>query len=437
MIFTKNKALLDFFIFDSSYRHNMVYEISGNESDIGLVDYTMYEPDNDDDYPSYIAKKSSNGKDLVYHPITKTWVEVGSFKQPSERYIKRVYNKIRDIVCWDATYGCFIVGGYERTYGDKSDSFRALPQWTRARTSYIEDWTYIPVHSYFKETFYKVKYPRFVGYFTEKSEDSEGWSSGFFHLKDTKTYTVPTVSGSPNGEKPSEDAVYDWWEGKWVTPGKYRLPGKLNEKDLNEYGWRVWDTALGIYRKPRDWVDKNWLDDYSKLIVDGTVAYGGHIIPAYSMWAYALGIQGDKYVGARADGNYAKGAEEQRAKLIEYMKGEGPKAANPNPAPKLTDQNAVVEKVAKSGYDTGYSRESYSVVQMKGYGYTPNKFGRYDAIAPINKWVAGPDTPEWLKRLLPAYSDAKNSEAEWVVQTDPDNPSQKGYWAVSKVRVKQ
>ena len=101
MIFTKNKALLDFFIFDSTYRHNMVYEISGEESDIGLVDYTMFEPDNDDDYPSYIAKKSSNGKDLVYHPITKAWVEVGSFKQPSERYTKRVYGKTRDIVCWD------------------------------------------------------------------------------------------------------------------------------------------------------------------------------------------------------------------------------------------------------------------------------------------------------------------------------------------------
>ena len=431
MIFTKNKSLLNFFNFDSSYRHNMVCEISGEQSDIGLVDYTMYEPDNDDDYPSYIAKKSSNGKDLVYHPITKTWVEVGSFKQPSERYIKRVYNKIRDIVCWDKTYGCFIVGGYERTHGDKSDYFRALPQWTRARTSYIEDWRYIPVEYPLKETFYKVKYPRFVGYFTEKSEDSEGWSSGFFHLKETKTHTIPTVSGSPNGEKPSEDAVYDWWEGKWVTPGKYRLPGKLNEKDWGEYGWRVWDTALGIYRKPRDWVDKNWLDDYSNLIVDGTVAYGGHIIPAYNMWAYALGIQGDKYVGARADGNYAEEAERQRAKLIKYMKDD--KSA---PVSRVTDQNAFVEKPVHSIPEFSDSRYLYSEDRMLRYGYEPNKFGRYDAIAPINKLVEASDTPEHLKRLLPTYSDAKNSEVEWVVQTDPDNPSQKGYWAVKHVRVK-
>lgn len=119
------------------------------------------------------------------------------------------------------------------------------------------------------------------------------------------------------------------------------------------------------------------------------------------------------------------------------MKGEGPKVAKPEPAPKLTDQNAVVEKVPNSGRDTGYSRESYSKEQMAGYGYKPNKFGRYDAIAPITKWVAAPNTPDWLKRLLPAYSDAKQSEVEWVVQTDPDNPGQQGYWAVSKVRVKQ
>lgn len=110
--------------------------------------------------------------------------------------------------------------------------------------------------------------------------------------------------------------------------------------------------------------------------------------------------------------------------------------ASPTPTARVTDQNAVIEKVPNSGRDTGYSRESYSVQQMQITGYEPNKYGRYDAIAPITKWVAGANTPEWLKNILPQYSDAKDSEVEWVVQTDPDNPSQQGYWAVSKVRVK-
>lgn len=113
------------------------------------------------------------------------------------------------------------------------------------------------------------------------------------------------------------------------------------------------------------------------------------------------------------------------------------RAPEPAKPTRVTDQNAVVEKVPNSGQDTGYSRESYSVEQMRITGYEPNKYGRYDAIAPITKWVAGANTPEWLKNILPQYSDAKNSEVEWVVQTDPDNPSQRGYWAVSKVRVKR
>ncbi len=112
------------------------------------------------------------------------------------------------------------------------------------------------------------------------------------------------------------------------------------------------------------------------------------------------------------------------------------RAPEPAKPTRVTDQNAVVEKVAKSGYDTGYSRESYSKEQMRISGYEPNKWGRYDAIAPINKWVAGEGTPDWLKKILPQYSDAMDSEVEWVAQTDPDNPSQQGYWAVSKVRVK-
>lgn len=118
----------------------------------------------------------------------------------------------------------------------------------------------------------------------------------------------------------------------------------------------------------------------------------------------------------------------------------GSEAPTRAPAPakpaRVTDKNAVVEKVPKSGHDTGYSRESYSKEQMRISGYEPNKWGRYDAIAPINKWVADSNAPNWLKGILPQYSDAKNSKVEWVAQTDPDNPSQQGYWAVSKVRVK-
>jgi hypothetical protein len=118
----------------------------------------------------------------------------------------------------------------------------------------------------------------------------------------------------------------------------------------------------------------------------------------------------------------------------------GSEAPTRAPAPakpvRVIDQNAVVEKVPKSGHDTGYSRESYSKEQMRISGYEPNKWGRYDAIAPINKWVPDSNTPQWLRDILPQYSDAKNSEVEWVAQTDPDNPSQQGYWAVSKVRVK-
>lgn len=112
------------------------------------------------------------------------------------------------------------------------------------------------------------------------------------------------------------------------------------------------------------------------------------------------------------------------------------RAPEPAKPTRVTDKNAVVEKVPESGHATGYSRESYSKEQMRLYGYEPNKWGRYDAIAPINKWVAGEGTPNWLKEILPQYSDAENSEVEWVTQTDPDNPSQQGYWAVSKVRVK-
>lgn len=109
------------------------------------------------------------------------------------------------------------------------------------------------------------------------------------------------------------------------------------------------------------------------------------------------------------------------------------RAPEPAKPTRVTDKNAVVVKEAHNGEDFGYSRQSYSDVQMQIYGYTANKFGRYDAVAPITKWVGASDTPDYLKRALPKYYDAKQSEVEWVAQTDPENPSQEGYYAVKYV----
>lgn len=103
----------------------------------------------------------------------------------------------------------------------------------------------------------------------------------------------------------------------------------------------------------------------------------------------------------------------------------------------ITDRNAFTEKPAHSGSQWGGdSRGRYTIEQMKALGYTPNKFNRYSAIAPIVKWVVADDTPSYLKGELPMYTDAKNSIIEWVVQTDPENPGQEGYWAVRYARVR-
>lgn len=107
-----------------------------------------------------------------------------------------------------------------------------------------------------------------------------------------------------------------------------------------------------------------------------------------------------------------------------------PEPAKPT---RVTDKNAVVVKEAHDASGFGYSRQSYSEEQMRIYGYEPNKFGRYDAAAPITKWVTASDTPDYLARALPKYYDAKQSEVEWVVQKDPENPSQEGYYAVKYV----
>ena len=109
------------------------------------------------------------------------------------------------------------------------------------------------------------------------------------------------------------------------------------------------------------------------------------------------------------------------------------RAPEPAKPTRVTDKNAVVVKEAHDGKGFGYSRQSYSEEQMRIYGYEPNKFGRYDAVAPITKWVEASDTPDSLKRAPPKYYDAKESEVEWVTQTDPENPSQEGYFAVKYV----
>lgn len=67
---------------------------------------------------------------------------------------------------------------------------------------------------------------------------------------------------------------------------------------------------------------------------------------------------------------------------------------------------------------------------MAAYGYQPNKFGDYPAVAPITKYVIADDTPEYLKEGLPVYVDSKNSVLEWVTRTDTETTRPEGYWAV-------
>lgn len=49
---------------------DMVQSISGQESDAGLVDYTMIEPDpiNDIDLPE---RRAALAKNMIYHPVEK------------------------------------------------------------------------------------------------------------------------------------------------------------------------------------------------------------------------------------------------------------------------------------------------------------------------------------------------------------------------------
>ena len=71
MIFTRTSELSSMFKLGESFRPNMVQSISGQESDAGLVDYTMFEPDNNE-YINYAGRQVGWENDSVYHPITKT-----------------------------------------------------------------------------------------------------------------------------------------------------------------------------------------------------------------------------------------------------------------------------------------------------------------------------------------------------------------------------
>lgn len=315
---------------------DMVHAISGQASDIGLVDYTFFGPDGPDGSgpiasldPSVI--ETGIASNSVYHPIEKRWVRAGSFKQPSKEYIEKMYGHTPFLVCWDSTYGCFIVD-YSIDRSLNSDPYKRQlePHWTRVNTAYRPSVTPgLPIGETFKEILCIHKYPRFVGVFmTNLSQDDvthyrTRYDNGRpVNLPEIKTTKIPEISGSMNGDKPSDDAVYDWWEEKWCRPGDHKVPDEIPEKWINNNAWYVWDTALGIYRTPRDWETKSWLDDYSSLIIDGIVSYGGVIHPDGPELHYMFGGQGDKYFGASADGEYAAFADAERAKVIKYMKGE-------------------------------------------------------------------------------------------------------------------
>lgn len=311
-------------------RPDMVQSVSGQESDSGLVDYTFVGPDVMDHIETE-DRPTALGASSVYHPIEKRWIRVGSFKQPSRQYIEKMYDVKSDFLCWDATYGCFVI---DQTLRDADPSIpyskALIPSWNRARSAYrFNSAPGLPIGEVFKEILCDHKDPRFIGYFTYKITPEEisthnSWYENFNEDDEIRgrNAIVPSTSNPINGEKPSEDAVYNWWEEKWNKPGDIQTPGRIPEGWLRNNQWYVWDTALGLYRTPGDWKTKDWLDDYSSLIVDGIVSYGGEMHPAYTDWHYMVGMQGDRYVGAAADGEYSAFADKKRAELIKYMKGE-------------------------------------------------------------------------------------------------------------------
>lgn len=111
-----------------------------------------------------------------------------------------------------------------------------------------------------------------------------------------------------------------------------------------------------------------------------------------------------------------------------------PEHHDPEPAPESSvpaaaDQGVNVVPVHASTYLPRYRARSASD-NMTAYGYQRDKFGNYPAIAPITKYVAAEDTPEYLKEGLPTYTDSKNSILKWVTQEDPETMQGESYWAV-------
>lgn len=106
-----------------------------------------------------------------------------------------------------------------------------------------------------------------------------------------------------------------------------------------------------------------------------------------------------------------------------------PESAPESFVPAAADQGVNVVPVHASTRLPNYRARSVHD-NMTAYGYQRNKFGHYLAIAPITKYVAAEDTPEYLKEGLPTYTDSKNSILKWVMQEDPETMQSESYWAV-------
>lgn len=106
-----------------------------------------------------------------------------------------------------------------------------------------------------------------------------------------------------------------------------------------------------------------------------------------------------------------------------------PEPAPESSVPAAADQGVNVVPVHASTRLPNYRARSVND-NMTAYGYQRNKFGYYPAIAPITKYVAAEDTPEYLKEGLPTYTDSKNSILKWVTQENPETMQSESYWAV-------
>ena len=327
---------------DPYWRHNLpdnhphlspdiVQYISGQESDAGVVDYTFFAPS----YPEYLEgispaeRQAALERNEVWHPIERRWVKPGSFKQPSRQYMEKMYNAnlIQFILCWDSTYGCYVIDGNgingKSVEGEEVYNVALLPGWNGANIAYACNGTpELPIGKEYKEVLCSYKHPRFIGFYSYglTEEIISEYKKKSSEHRITKTEEVPEMSGLPHGSSPFNDAVYDWWEKKWCRPGDHPVPTDIPPKMLRNHQWYIWDTALGVYRAPGDWTSKRWLDNYSSLITDGIVSYGGFADDSMLHFRNALQIYGDKYHGARADGKYADFANSKRAELIEYMR---------------------------------------------------------------------------------------------------------------------